>query len=108
MSYVMPTSTFPATKARVVVKVYLEVNKKHPIDKTLEKPIFQGAIKSGDEGIMTIGNSELKPRKMSEFLVRLRDSLVMYHNIEGHKYKIEVWYSVIEALGMLGMKTLEF
>ena len=74
----------------------------------VEKPIFQVAIKSGDEGIMTIGISEPKPRKMSEFLVRLQDSLVMYHDIEGYKYKIEVWYSVVEALGMLGMKAPDF
>jgi hypothetical protein len=40
--------------------------------------------------------------------VRLQDSLVMYHDIEGYKYKIEVWYSVVEALGMLGMKAPEF
>jgi len=108
MPYVMITTTFPTTKAREVAKVYLEVNKKYPTDKTLEKPIFQGAIKSGDEGIMTIGITEPKPGKMSEFLVRLQDSLVMYHDIEGYKYKIEVWYSVVEALGMLGMKAPEF
>ena len=45
MPYVMLTSTFPATKAREVAKVYLEVNKKYPPDKTLEKQVFQGAIK---------------------------------------------------------------
>ena len=104
----MLTSTFPATKAREVAKAYLEVNKRYPPDKSLEQPIFQGAIKSSGEGIMTIGLSEPKPGKMSEFLVRLQDSMVMYHDIEGYKYKIEVRYSVIEALGMLGMKAPEF
>lgn len=108
MPYVMLTSTFPTTKAREVAKVYLEVNKKYPYDKTLYKQTFRGAIKSGDEGIMTIGISEPLPGKMSEYIVRLQDSLVMYHDIEGYKYKIEVWYSLVEALGMIGMKAPEF
>ena len=108
MPYIILTSTFPATKAKEVAKVYLEVTKKYPPDKTLEKQIFQGAIKSGEEGIMTIGISEPKPGKMSEFLVRLQNSQVMYHDIEGLKYKIEVWYNIVEALGMLGMKAPEF
>jgi len=107
MPYVMTTSTFPANKSREVAKAYLEVMKKYPPDKNLEKPIFQGAIQSNDNGITTVGITEPKPGKMSEFLIRLQNSMVMYHDIEGHKYKIEVWYSIVEALGMLGMKAPE-
>jgi hypothetical protein len=108
LPYIVLTSTFPATKAREVAKIYLEVNKIYPTDKTLEKQIFQGAIKSSEQGITTIGISEPKPGKMSELLVRLQNSMVMYHDIEGYKYTIEVWYNVVEALGMLGMKAPEF
>lgn len=107
MPYVMTTTTFPANKSREVAKTYLEVMKKYPPDKTLEKQIFQGAIQSNDNGITTVGITEPKPGKMSEFLVRLQNSMVMYHDIEGYKYKIEVWYSVVEGLGMLGMKAPE-
>ena len=108
MPYVMVTSTFPANKSREVAKTYLEVVKKYPVDKTLEKQIFQGAIRSNEDGITTVGITEPKPGKMDEFMVRLQESMVMYHNIEGLKYKIEVWYSVVEAMGMLGMKAPEF
>ncbi|MFX1443994.1 MAG: hypothetical protein ACFFHV_11310 [Promethearchaeota archaeon] len=104
----MTTSTFPANKSREVAKTYLEVVKKYPIDRNLEKPIFQGAIRSDEGGITTVGITEPKPEKMDEYLVRLQDSMVMYHDIDGFKYKIEVWYSVVEAMGMLGMKAPEF
>ena len=108
MPYVMTTTTFPANKSREVAKTYLEVTKKFPVDRTLEKQIFQGAIRSNEDGITTVGITEPKPGKMDEYLVRLQDSMVMYHDIEGLKYKIEVWYSVVEAMGMLGMKAPEF
>ena len=108
MPYVMTTSTFPANKSSEVAKTYLEINKKYGIDRNLEKPIFQGAIRSNEDGITTVGLTEPKPGKMDEYLVRLQDSMVMYHDIEGFKYKIEVWYSVVEAMGMLGMKAPEF
>ena len=108
MPYVVVISTFPSNKSRKVAETYLEVHKKYGIDRNLEKPIFQGAIKSSEDGITTLGITETKPGKMDEYLVRLQDSMVMYHEIEGYKYKIEVWYSVVEAMGMLGMKAPEF
>lgn len=37
MPYIMLTSTLPVTKAREFAKVYFEVTKKYPPDKTLEK-----------------------------------------------------------------------
>ena len=107
MVYIIITNKFPATKAKEVGKTYLEQFKKYPPDKSLETQVFRGAIKSDEDGITTIGITEPKEGKMKEFLRRLADGMAMYHDIEGFKYKIEVWYNVFEAMEVLGMKAPE-
>ena len=42
---------YPASKAPEVGKLYLEVMKKFPNDRTISKPMVQGAIRTIKEGI---------------------------------------------------------
>ena len=50
---------------------------------------------------------DVKEGKLGESLLRQQNILVMYHNIEGHRYKIDVWWNPAEALAMVGMKAPE-
>ena len=73
MVYVIVSAKFPHSKAKEVGKRYLEIVKKYPLDKSLEKQIFRGAIRSTGDAISTIGISEPREGKLKEFILRKQD-----------------------------------
>jgi len=106
MPYYVITSWFPTNKAVEVANRYLEERKKYPRDRSLGKIVVE-AIKPSENGIMTIGIMDVKEGKLEEAILRQQNIQVMYHKIEGYRYKIDVWWNPAEALAMIGMKAPE-
>jgi hypothetical protein len=104
MVYVIIIAKFPHSKAKEVGKKYLEVVKQYPVDKTLEKQVFRGAIRSTGDVITTIGITEPKEGKLKEFILRQQKAQALYHDIEGLQYTIEVWHNLVEALEVIGLE----
>ncbi|NHI89119.1 MAG: hypothetical protein EAX87_06315 [Candidatus Thorarchaeota archaeon] len=107
MPYIVTHSRYPTHKIPEVSKRYLEVMKKFPPDETLSEEIVPASVKATELGIATIGISLVKEGKLDEALKRTTQSMLMYHDIEGYEFSIEVQNTVSEALAFLGMSTSE-
>jgi len=107
MPYIVTHSWYPTHKIPEVAKRYLKVMEKFPPDETLSKEIVPASVKATERGIASIGISLVKEGKLEEALRRTTQSMVMYHDIEGYEFSIEVHNTVSEALAFIGMSTSE-
>ena len=105
MPYIVTHSWYPTHKVPVVAQRYLEVMEKHPADETLFEPIVPASVKATERGIEVIGILLVKEGKLEEALSHTIQGFVMYHDIEGYEYSVEVQYTVVEALAFVGMST---
>ena len=108
MPYVFVYSYVPVHKvaesADIYVKSLKDFNSKA---RPLRKEIIPNAVKSTMDGIETIGVHDVKEGKLDEFLKLIQEYMVNFHVLEGFKYKIEVRFNAVEALGMIGLKLPE-
>jgi len=108
MPYVFDYVVFPLNKANEVANTWIEAYKEFRSEiRALAKEVITNAVKVTMEGIESIGVHDVKEGKLDEFLTVLGRSMMLYHDIEGFKYRWEVRATVTEALGLLGMKTPE-
>ena len=107
MPYLVTTRTWPSDKTAEAVKKTIEVVKKFPPDESLGEPVVPASVKATERGIQSIGISLAKEGKLEEALSRTIQSMVMYHDIEGYEYSVEVQFTVYEALAFIGMGTSE-
>ena len=107
MPYIVTHSLYPTHKIPEVAKRYLKVMEKFPPDETLSEVIVPASVKATERGIATIGISLVKEGKLEEALARTTQSMVMYHDIEGYEFSVEVQNTVSEALAFIGMSTSE-
>ena len=105
--YIVVTTWFPLNKGTEVAEKYIEVRKDFPPDKSLAKEILQGALRAERNKIKTIGISEVKEGKLDEALIRQANAAIPFHDIEGYEYKIEVFFNIVEAMGLIGMTAPE-
>jgi len=107
MPYIIVTSWFPLNKGTEVAEKYIEERKEFPPDKSLTKEVVQSALKVEKDKIKAIYIAEVKEGKLDEALTRQQNALLMYHDIEGYEYTIEIFFNIVEAMGMMGMKVPE-
>ena len=108
MPYVFDYVVFPLNKAEEVAKKWVEsIQEFRSEARGLAKEVVPNAVKVTMDGIESIGVNEVKEGKLDEFLTALGKSMLVYHDIEGFKYRWEVRATVTEALGLLGMKAPE-
>jgi hypothetical protein len=105
--YVINTSWYPTHKTTEVAQKYFEMLEKYPSDDSLGEGVVPVAVTTTPQGIKTMGITEIKEGKLEEALTRFRESMVMFHDIEGFEYSIEVYMTVVEALGLIGMSLPE-
>ena len=103
MPYIITTSWYPTHKTQEVAEKYLEMLEKYPPDESLGEGIVPVAVTTNQQGIKTMGITEVKEGKLEEALASNRRSMVMYHDIEGFEYSVEVYMNVVEALEFIGM-----
>jgi hypothetical protein len=107
MPYIVVTSRFPLNKATEAAEKYIEERKKFPRDRSLVKEVVPNAIKADNGKIRSLYIAEVKEGKLDEALTLQQNAMVLYHDIEGYEYTIEVCFNVVEAMGMIGMKAPE-
>jgi hypothetical protein len=103
MPYIVVHSRYPAHKTTEVAKRYQEMLEKFPPDETLSKAVVPSSVKATEQGIAVMGISLVKEGKLEEALSRTTQMMVMYHDIEGYEYSVEVQNTVWEALAFIGM-----
>ena len=73
----------------------------------LAKEIIPNAVKATEEGMTVISVHEVKEGKLEECLAQQQKQLLVFHDIPGYRYRMEVRFNVVEAIEMLGMKVPE-
>lgn len=101
------TSWYPSDKTTETANKYFEMLEKFPPDDSLGETVVPVAVTTTKKGIKTMGITEVKEGKLEEALTRTRESMVMFHSIKGFEYKVEVYSTVTEALGLIGMSLPE-
>jgi hypothetical protein len=87
-----------------VGKVYLEVMKKFPDDKTISKPIVPSAIWSEKEGTFSTTISAIQPGKVKEAMdLAMNRLLILAESIEGFRYEIHIAYDLVEGMPLVGL-----
>jgi hypothetical protein len=108
MPYLFSYIIFPADQAENISKAYLKVIKEERAAmRPLAKEIIPNAVKATEEGMTTISVHEVKEGKLEECLALQQKQLLVYHDIPGFRYRMEVRFNIVEALEMLGMKVPE-
>jgi hypothetical protein len=103
MPYLITTSLYPSEKAPEVGARYLEALAKYPPDESLSTQVVPAAVTTTHQGIKVTGISDVKEGKLEEALRRAGDFMVMFHNIAGFEYTVEVNSKVEEAMSAIGM-----
>lgn len=107
MVLILGTTRFPVSKAKEVSKRYIEIAKEFPPDKTLEKLILRLAARIIGDEIESITLSEVKEGKYEEVLKRGMMLQLRFADIEGIKFKNEVFLSGVDAFPMVGFEMPE-
>ena len=106
MVIVLTTVWFPHDKASKAGKLFIEVMKKFPRDRTLAKVVLDNAVAATKEGYKVISAADIKDGKLKEYLARLNQSLIFIaENLEGYKFEVEVLSSITEAMDVLGLES---
>ena len=80
---------WPADKSEEIGKVYLEIMKKYPDDKSIEKPILRSAIWTEKDAMHSITVSSIKPGKVKDSMDLASKRLLMLANkVKGYHYQI--------------------
>jgi len=107
MVLVLSTTRFPVSKAKEVTKRYVEVSKEFPPDRSLAKDILRLAARITGNEIESIGLSEVKEGKYEEFLKRSMMIQLRFFDIEGIKFKNEIFLPGVAAFPMVGFENPE-
>jgi len=107
MPYIVVTAWFPLNKGTETAEKYIEERKAFPPDKSLVKELVANALKVERDKVKSIYIAEVKEGKLNEALTRQQNAMIMYHDIEGYEYTIDVYFNIVEAMGMIGMKPPE-
>jgi len=107
MPYIITTSLYPSHKASEVAEKYLEAIQKYPPDVNLANDVVPAAVKATGQGIKIMGISEVKEGKLEESYARTVNMMVMFQSIAGFEYSMDIYYTVTEALTLIGMSLPE-
>ena len=104
--YIIVSASFPVQKGTEVAKKFVEERTKNPPDRSLLKQILD-ALRVVKGRVKAISISKVKEGKLDEALLRVQNDMVPYHELEGYEYTIKVFFDVVEALEMIGIKPPE-
>ncbi|MFX1568661.1 MAG: hypothetical protein ACFFCV_09865 [Promethearchaeota archaeon] len=107
MVIILTTSYIPYGKEKEIADKYLEIVKKYPPDRSLEKSIIRVAVKATHKGIKAISATEVKEGKYDEMIKRITKMNLIYSDVPGYSYKIETFVSGVDALPMVGLSMPE-
>jgi hypothetical protein len=97
---------YPHGESENVGKKFIEVMSKYPDDPTAAEPILYGAVNATTEGIRVISVAAVKNGKVKEAIDLATRRMLEYSNaIAGFRYTLDVSYDVVEAMGILNMKS---
>jgi len=103
MPYIITNSLYPSDIVNDVAKRYIEAMTKYPPNEKLATEIVPCAVKSTHEGIQVISIAEVKEGKMDEAYKHCLGRMVMFQNIQGFEYRMDIYATAEEAFQLIGM-----
>jgi len=103
MPYLVTTSLYPNQIAPEVGARYIEALAMYPPDEGIGTEIVPAAVKSTHQGIKVLTISEIKEGKLDAAYTRATNMMVMFQDIPGFAYTVEVQLKVEEAMSAIGM-----
>ena len=94
---------WPADKSEKVGKLFLELMKKYPDDKSIVKPILRSALWAEKKGMHALGVYSIKPGKVKEAMDLETNRNLMLSSVEGYVYIIHIAYDLVEAMPFVGL-----
>ena len=98
----MTTTWYPQHQQSKIEDVYFAALKKFPYDRSIMKRILRLAIKPTKDGYKTISIYDVPDGKLTEAMNRQAAFMHEYHNIIGHRFEIETYFSMAEAFKIIG------
>ncbi len=99
---------WPHGQSEKVGKVYLDVMKKFPDDRTISKPILRSAIWAVKDAMFSTTISSIQPGKVKESMdLAMKRLLMMSESIDGFKYEINIAYDLVEGMPLIGLAAPE-
>lgn len=99
---------WPHGKSEKVGKLYLEVMKKFPDDKSITKPILRSAIWATKDGMFSTTVSAIQPGKTKEAIdMAMKRLLMISESLEGFKYEIHIANDLVEGMPIIGLEAPE-
>jgi len=101
MVYIVVKVFYPTHQNEVVSARNIEMTAKFPPDNSIAEPVIPLAARATKEGIEAMGINLVKEGKFDEALIRTGRAMVMFNDIEGFEYSLEVWLTLpeIQAVG---------
>jgi hypothetical protein len=103
MPYMIARTWYPPNKSDEIAKKYLEVMEKYPPDESIAKTVVPAAVKSSQEGLESIMIDEVERAKVGDAYKRAISMMIEFRNIEGFRYEVKIWSTVVEALDVMGL-----
>ena len=88
--------------ANTISKRYLEVLQKYPTPSYIKR-LVPAANSSGKDGVENINVDEVKEADVGKAITYLTTAMVEFRDIEGFRYEIRIFLTVIEGLKLVGM-----
>ena len=99
---------WPHGKSEEVGKIYLDVMKKFPDDKSITKPILRSAIWAEKEGMCSVIVSDIQPGKVKDSVdMAMKRLLMTSKNVEGFRFVIHIANDLVEGMPIIGLQAPE-
>jgi hypothetical protein len=99
---------WPHGQSEKVGKVYLDVMKKYPDDKSIAKPVLRSAIWAVKDGMFSMTVSAIQPGKVKEAMdLSSKRLLMLAEAIDGFKYEMHIAYDLVEGMPLVGLTAPE-
>ena len=96
---------WPHGESEKVGKIYLDVMKKFPDDKSISKPILRSAIWAVKDGMFSTTISAIQPRKVKESMnLAMKRLLMIATSVDGFRYEIHIANDLVEGMPIIGLE----
>jgi len=102
MPYVVSFAWYPPSQSNKVAQRYLETLQKYPVISSIKR-IVPVAVASTKEGIEVMVVDDVKREDIGEVVDYNSQFLVEFRDIEGFRYHVNIFSTVGEAMGYIGM-----
>jgi predicted ester cyclase len=102
MPYLITYTWYPPALANNVAQRYLEVLQKYPIPSYIKR-LVPAANSSGKDGLEALNIDEVKEADLGKAMTYMTTAMVEFRDIEGFRYEIRIFLTVVEGLKLLGM-----